>query len=678
MALSEWVLRKGDTFNVAEIVWVMDKPALRKFFQDVESSPYVIFDLETTGLDEHAYTGGPSNGGVSARIVMMTVTIQPWEGALVEPITYVIPLSHPDSPFLGVWRRVLRAIAQRLARAKLVGHNVKFDARWVYALTGINLAPSLEWDTLISSKLLDENGPGKLKEVAPALFEVERWDDVDLKYPGAAEDVPFFDLGLYAARDTYWTFRLFEAHRLMMWLDPRIEDEIGEDEMWLSVQEDVENARLGELAERVSMPTIRTLSAMEQRGIALDMGRTQREYEEAVARAEEIKDDLATRYEDDELDGMEVSLAATSKWFKRFTTLAVEAEDLVIVDMTASGNPQWNAAVLKKLDRNGYPLATALLEQRDMEKRSQFLRAWMEKTTREGRIHANYNSGRVVTGRLSSDSPNMQQVSRKLKPVFVPRKGTVLAEIDYSQIELRVAAMISGCVPMIEAFQRGDDLHRLFGAKLAHRDNPEDVTKDERQKAKSANFGLLYGMSAGGFQAYASTAYGVEVSEKEAYDIREAFFDMWVGLTDWHNRQINYAQRDGYVVSPIGRIRRLPDIWSTNERKASDAERQAINAPVQGLGSDIMQMAAASIEGVLRGHTKVEGADLVGTVHDSIVLELDESRWEELAHECLHRMTEAIVPELEHLGLRLTVPLAAEATIGHHWGDDSLGEFMSE
>lgn len=923
----EWTFRPGDTFSTRYLAWVMAKEDLPGMFAAIRSAPEVAFDLETTGLDEHAAHGGDSNGGVAARVVMMTLTLQPWPGATTEPTTYVVPLSHPDSPFVGVWRRVLRAISQRLRGRRLVAHNGKFDCRWIHALTGVDLSADLYWDTLGSCALLDENDTGKLKPRAADLFGIERWDDVELKGPGAAERVPFFDLGLYAARDTYWTFRLYHAHRHILWVERDTDEVPGEDD-----PDDLLLARLGELALAVTMPTIRTLTALEQRGIGLDADATQEALEAAHAEADRIREELAGRYVGvDGLDPSEVSLAPTSKWFRAFTTEAVERRELAVVAMTGAGVPQWNAAVLKKLARTGYPLAEDLLVQRDMDKRAQFLTSWLEKVTPAGRIHASYHAGRVVTGRLSSclspdtlidmprdmvkypdgvpmrevkpgdwvysfdhrceltlrqvewvgptkvaetvyvtfensdgdrrtlqatpdhlvrlyngdyrpaeyllnsgstwggsrpprvmgmvrrqwknpgqndnyltffphanarqsgprgeararggsrgggrstehrwvmskvqgrtlstkfdvnhidgakanntpsnleylpasehraksfvdgtrgatqewpevftgktdwravsitpgpvievwdmtvpedhcfvangivvhnSDPNMQQVSGKLKPSFVPAPGYVLAEIDYSQIELRVAAMLSGCVPMIEAFQRGDDLHRLFGARLAHHDDPADVTKDERQKAKSANFGLLYGMGPVGFQTYAETAYGVEMTSDEAHRVHAEFFDMWTGLTDWHERQKRMAHRLGYVTSPIGRVRHLPEVMGYREDRVAEAERQAVNAPVQGLGSDIMQMAAASIEGYLAGHQRLDGVRLVGTVHDSIVLELEEGRWRELAEACLHRMTEAIVPNLEYLGLRLTVPLAAEATVGRHWGDDSLG-----
>jgi len=153
----------------------------------------------------------------------------------------------------------------------------------------------------------------------------------------------------------------------------------------------------------------------------------------------------------------------------------------------------------------GFWFIDALLRHRDATKTLEFLRSWLELRDPTNVIHATYNVGFVKTGRLSSSNPNVQQISARLKPAFIPRPGHVLLDLDYSQVELRVAAFISRSQPMIEAFQRGDDLHRLLAAKIAGK-APEDVTSLERKRAKAGNFGLLYGMSPGGFQSYAATA----------------------------------------------------------------------------------------------------------------------------------------------------------------------------
>lgn len=645
----------------------MDKDGLADLLHVLEGSHEpVVFDLETSGLVEHAYTGGPQNGGVAAAIAMATITVG-WPKAMVEPTTYVLPLYHPESPFIGQWRKVWKAVAQRLRKIRYVGHHVKFDARYTKATCGVDLSKSLHWDTLLSSSLQDENRSNKLKDVAPQLFGMDRWDDdIDLSYPGAAYDHNLFDLGLYAARDTYWTYRLWKAHEALMFLDDEADIPIGDDE--------VEDARLGTLAINTSMPTMGTLTAIEQRGIVLDLDMAREMLREAEGHVRDQHDKLARLYSDvPELDPVEASFAPTSKYFARWTEEAVDRGDLRVVSLTKSGKPQWNKAALNRLVRNGYELASDVLDLRDYGKRAEFLRSWQTFVTRQNTIHTTYNAGSVVTGRLSSSSPNMQQVSKKLRPCFVPRPGYVLADLDYSQLEMRVAAHVSQCIPMIEAFQRGDDLHRLFAARI-NGVEPEEVTGDMRQQAKAGNFGLLFGMGPGGFQIYAETAYNVLLTEEEAAAIHATFFEMWVGMREWHNNMMRLAHDMGQVVSPIGRVRRLPNIHDGNDRQVSDAERQAINSPVQGFGSDIMQMAAASIEGILPGSRRVDGARLVATVHDSIVAEVPEDSWEEVTRECVARM-EGVVDELkDRFGVDFAVPLKADASVGTRWGWDDVGE----
>jgi DNA polymerase I-like protein with 3'-5' exonuclease and polymerase domains len=248
----------------------------------------------------------------------------------------------------------------------------------------------------------------------------------------------------------------------------------------------------------------------------------------------------------------------------------------------------------------------------------------------------------------------------------VPTDGYLFAELDYSQIEMRIAAFISRCMPMIEAFRRGDDLHKLLAARITSK-KEIDVTPAERQAGKSANFGLLYGMGAYGFREYAETVYGVSFTMEEATAVRRAFFDTWDGIAAWHNRVAVAVQRDEFVVNPLGRVRRLPGANSADESVAGAAVRAAINAPVQGMASQLMQMAAASIEGRLPGYSPVERARSVATVHDSLLIEVPINDWRSVTLACRERML-SIGDALAGLGCVLDVPLEASAKVGTRWG----------
>lgn len=670
---------QGSHTPCGPITWVWGKEDLKVLVKAIHASQKVVMDLETTGLDEYAEAGGDTNGGYPARIVLASLTLpdagraeagaydwRTFDGE--QPMTYLVPLSHPASPLLGAWRKVMAIIGREINRSgkPFVNANIKFDARWVFAQTGVDLSDRIEWDTTVSSQLVDTEARTRLKIRAARDFGIEEWDDFDLGTPGAAERVDLIQLGEYAARDTYYTWKIEEEHRDQMFLT-------GDEEPFDS--DDIQMARLGKVATYVAMPTVKTLTKVEQRGFLLDVDWVHAKIEEMDALRLKACEDILGLYGTAPApapakDG--VTTAATSKWFQGFVAQAIEAGDLRVTARTDSGNAQWNKAVLIAQQRQGSPAADALLRHRDATKTLEFLRSWLELRDPNNVIHATYNVGFVKTGRLSSSNPNVQQISARLKPAFIPRPGHVLLDLDYSQVELRVAAFISRSAPMIEAFQRGDDLHRLLAAKIAGK-APEDVTSLERKRAKAGNFGLLYGMSPGGFQSYAATAYDVSLTLAEAQSVHSAFFEMWDGMRQWHERSKRRAYERGYVTSPIGRTQWLSDLYSKSSFKSSHAERNALNSPVQGFGSDLMQMAAASIMGTLPGYPlpKVEGAHVVATVHDEVCIEVPEDRWQEILIECKRRM-EDVNTFLRPLDCQMDVPIVAGPSAGTRWGVHDL------
>lgn len=670
---------QGSHTPCGPITWVWGKEDLKALVKAIHASQQVVMDLETTGLDEYAEAGGDTNGGYPARIVLASLTLPSAERAAAgaydwrtfdgeQPMTYLVPLSHPASPLLGSWRKVMAIIGREINRSgkPFVNANIKFDARWVFAQTGVDLSDRIEWDTTVSSQLVDTEARTRLKIRAARDFGIEEWDDFDLGTPGAAEQVDLIQLGEYAARDTYYTWKIGEEHREQMFLT-------GDEEPLDS--DDIQMARLGKVATYVSMPTVKTLTKVEQRGFLLDVDWVHAKIEEMDSLRLKACEDILGLYGTSPApapakDG--VTTAATSKWFQGFVAQAIEAGDLRVTARTDSGNAQWNKAVLIAQQRQGSPAADALLRHRDATKTLEFLRSWLELKDPDNVIHATYNVGFVKTGRLSSSNPNVQQISARLKPAFIPRPGHVLLDLDYSQVELRVAAFISRSAPMIDAFQRGDDLHRLLAAKIAGK-APEEVTSLERKRAKAGNFGLLYGMSPGGFQSYAATAYDVSLTLAEAQAVHSAFFEMWDGMLQWHERSKRRAYERGYVTSPIGRTQWLSDLYSKSSFKASHAERNALNSPVQGFGSDLMQMAAASIMGTLPGYPlpKVGGAHVVATVHDEICIEVPEDHWQEILVECKRRM-EDVNTFLRPLDCQMDVPIVAGPSAGTRWGVHDL------
>lgn len=656
---------QGDLFDPASVDWIMHLSDLHRLTAAIREASEVVIDLETTGLNEHA-SGHSPDWPESARVSMAALTLpRASEPFHPTPPTFLVPLSHPDAPLRGHWREVLRTIAKTIREADVpvTNQNLKFDMKWIHATTGVDLSSRFVWDTQIASHLLNENSSTSLKDRAPAMFGVDRWDDFSLATPAASEKVPLFDLGLYAARDTYWTWRLAVAQRTRMAVGLE-----GEDSPPPETPEEIEEVRLGQLAVWCAMPTSATLTAMEQRGMLLDREWAQEERQSLLAAAQEQFEVLVHRYPAIASDRREPSLAPTSLWFMDWAAAAVEAGDLTIASLTPNGRPQWSKAVLVRQARAGSEVAQRLLDYRDADKRAQFLTGWLSLDQGE-RIHSTYHAGRVVTGRLSSSDPNMQQVTRSLKPAFVPSPGYLLAELDHSQIELRAAAFIARCEPMLQAFRDGEDLHSLIAQRITGR---EQVTKEERQGGKAANFGFLYGQESAGFREYAETNYGVTFTPDEAVAVRQAFFDRWDGMAQWHARVAAQARRTGQVVSPLGRVRRVPDIWSTIAYEQGAAERKAINSPVQGFASDLMQLGAASIEGTLPGSFPVPEVRVVATVHDSVVIEVPEDNWQQATGRCMRRMLD-VTQVIARMGCILDVPLAVEATVGTRWGLGDVG-----
>lgn len=668
----------GDTFDPARCAWVNTEQDVLALMAALRSSDETAWDIETTGLNPHATN---ERDGCAARVSMLTATTV--DLAAGEVTNWIVPLSHPEGPWRGSWRALLRRLTRlllSLAGKPLYAANGKFDVRYTYAAVGVNLAPALTWDTQVIGHLLDENRSTRLKLMAQQHFGIADWADFDLDSPGASERVPLIDLGLYAARDTYWTWRLARLQQAETFRD--------EDEGWQPIgPEESESAWLGQFAEQVTMPTVRNLSQVEQRGMLLDLDWVREERARMVAQRDETRDRLASRYEALDAPASAVpSFAPTSRWFLAWADRAVQDEDLRVDALTPGGKPQWSRHVLTRQAREGSEVAQTLLDHRHAVKRLEFLDSWTEVVSDAGTVHASYNVGRVMTGRLSSSEPNMQQVTKTLKPAYIPRPGFLIAEIDYSQIELRAAAFVARCEPMIEAYQRGDDLHRLMARTILQyredqaaglEDRPArtitlaDVTALDRQQAKAANFGLLYLQSPLGFQAYAETAYGVHLTVEEAEVIHALFFEQWPGMREWQQRMVDRAHRDGQVVSPLGRVRRLPDIDSGSEYRQGAAERQAVNSPVQSFASDLMQISAADVAGFY-DRPAVPGVYIVGTVHDSLVVEVPQDDWQRACARVMRRM---INPHrlLERMGCRLDVPLAAEATVGTRWGLGDVG-----
>lgn len=667
-------------FDPASVTHVLQRPQVDDLLRALDASCGVIVaDLETTSVNEHwAY----------ARVVTLAVTIPHLDldgQEMAYPHTYVVGLSHPDAPMHRVWRDVLRQIVFRIRRngIRLIGHNIKFDIRWLTAITGVDLTDLILRDTGLSSHLLDENSAAALKSRAMATFGIEKWIDFDWnvlelqqlkdpRYPHCpllAERVDYFTMALYNARDTYWTWRLDQHHCNELGLTPGAQEDL----LAMGDRDSTNALRLGQYYQRVGMNSVRTLTGIEQFGMQLDrpwcderLALLDKTATEAHERLNEmyLEQTGLTAHEACKASDMLLSYEPTALWFKHWAKVMCDAGLLRVLGLTGTGEASWTKEILARLDRMGFAAAQVLSAYRKSTKEAQFIRSWFERTGTDDRIHPTYNYFRVVTGRLSSSDPNAQQIPKTAKNAFTASPGSLLVTADYSQIELRVAAHMAKCQPMIDAFNRGEDLHRTMAALMAGID-PSEVTPEQRQKAKAANFGFLFGMGAEKFVKYAEDMYGVTFTEEEAVEIRDAFFSTWDGMAQWHQKQERDAQQWGYVRSPLGRLRRLPAIWSGDGYRRSEAARQAINSPTQAIASDTMLLAASLI--ARRDYLRP-----VALVHDAVLVEVPEARAQECAREIKELMERGVLPELAILGCDLLVPLVSDVAIGRNWADCEL------
>lgn len=334
---------------------------------------------------------------------------------------------------------------------------------------------------------------------------------------------------------------------------------------------------------------------------------------------------------------------------------------------TKGGQPQINQSQLEEWSKEGkHEILDVLLRYNKLTKQLQFVDKWEELSQYDGKLHPSFNIT-ADTGRTTCKNPNIQQVPQEstLRNVITCPKGRKFIEVDMSQAELRVASIFSEDENMIHAYQSGSDLHQKTMELIKGGKKPKDAqeAKRWRTEAKSANFGLLYGMSAKTYQEYAK-GYGMNITLEEAEDIRDDFFNSYPKLLDMHKKFVEYAKKYGYTYSPIGRKRFLPNLKSKNWKDVSEAERQAINTPVQGFASDLVISALADIlEDDSLDKSKYK---IIGSVHDAILVEADEDVAEEYAKKVKEHMENPSI--LEICDIEITVPLVADIEIGSAWG----------
>lgn len=635
---------------------VGDKASLKELISYLDIAEVASFDLETSGFDEFA---------PDARIISLSVTLLVTDTSTLtgqpEPfkICFALPLWHSQSPWRSQWQKVLRTIGRHLAAVpRRVAHNGKFDCRW---LRQFGVTVDLTFDTMLAAHLLDENRPKGLKPLARTLLGVPPWD-IDIK---ASKDQPWFEV--HPLPDILWYNGLDTWHAMSLYLLLRDQ---------LKAQ-----PRLARIFTRIMVPASNALTDVERRGMWVDREKLHTNWRVADQERAAIDHRLLDFVPDDH-GFKEVNFRPTNflRWFLYdHLGLPILARGKK-KENGDPGNPSCKEDVLKALadEHEAVPL---LLQRAKWEKYcSAFFSAYAEQIDENDRIHTTFKLTGAVTGRLSSGKAdadkvtgarqirgvNTQQVPRDefVRGIFGVPPGWTWVDADYSQIELRVAAFLSQEPTMLHLYATGQDVHMAMAMRMTGKP-ARLVTKEERKRAKPVNFGFLYGMGWSKFIATAWSNYGIRFTEQEAQAARRLFFEQFPMLVPWHARQRRLAHRHGRVVSPIGRVRHLPDVASSDNEVRAEAERQAINSPVQGFASDMALLSMVLLDREFKSRDM--SAAPVGLVHDAVNFQIPDEELSEALP--LIKNTMENLPLKKWFGVDLNIPVIADLKLGDRWGD---------
>jgi len=588
-----------------------DEPALKAWLHEMELAELVGFDTETTGLEP-----------MLAQLVGMSF-------AFGERAAY-LPLAHqyPGAPEqLGVQRALalLTPWLQSAAHRK-VGQNLKFDAH-ILANYGVALA-GVAHDTLLESYVLEVHERHDLDSLAQRHlgWKTISYDDVTGK--GAAR-IPFSAVSIerateYAAEDADCALAVHAA------LYPRIAAE----------------EKLKRVYETIEMPVMPVLLRMERNGVLLDRGKLEAQSHELGKEMLEIEQKAYGAA------GQPFNLNSP----KQIQEILFERQKLPVKKKTPSGQPSTDEDVLAELALD-FPLPKLLLEYRGLAKLKSTYTDKLPKMIHPetGRVHTTYSQAVAVTGRLASNDPNLQNIpirtpqGRRIREAFVAPPGCRILSADYSQIELRIMAHLSGDEGLRHAFAHGHDVHRATAAEVFGR-ALDEVSDDERRTAKVINFGLIYGMSAFGL----AQNLGTERTTAQAYI--DSYFSRYPGVKRYMDTTREKARAAGYVETVFGRRLWLPEIKSSNPQRRAGAERAAINAPMQGTAADLIKLAMIAVQAWLE--EKRLGARLIMQVHDELVLEVPTAE--------LARVQDGLRERMQDVA-QLAVPLIVDIGVGANW-----------
>lgn len=561
----------------------------------------------------------------------------------------------------------------RLRVRKMVAHNSPFEIRW---LTSYGARVRCVWDTMFMAHLIEEEKPKSLKDLVERLLGYKDWSDDNVanfgeefgqfwedraSIPQADWDRSKARVSKYAAMDVYAT------RKLMKWQVRHVKRNLkpGEDPVGVM--------------RKVMIPAIKPLTQMEDNRLPVRMEAVRKERARVEAAIHEIEQklDASIPPKEEWPDWLQKTTPKWgntnwTKWWLYVHQGAMCPRRTKPTKTWPEGNPGLSQEDLAKID---HPAAKMLSDRSTLYKNLTGFLVPITDRAVDGRIPTSFKLTGTVTGRLSSASPsdetpglNSQQIprDRATRNLFGEPKGSgiVWIEADYSQLELRVAARMANEDTMIGLFESDQDIHTYMAHRLAR---GKEVTKETRNQAKGVNFGFLYGMRAKHFADYLFDNYGVSITQLEAEQFREEFFNTFGKLQPWYRKQRSFALEHGGVPNAFGRFRHLPKVYHEDFWIRENAFRQAINSPVQGTGSDFMLVSLGRLSRDLR--LAKLGAKLITTVHDSVCLTAP--------YKTARQAGRIIKETMERAddGLKEKYFLKADITISRVWGGEPLAEF---
>ncbi len=586
---------------------------LTRWIEKLNAAKLIAVDTETDSLDY-----------MSANLVGISFALENGEAAYLP-----LQLDYLDAPKTLEKSTVLATIKPILENPDIhkIGQNIKFDES-IFARHGIELQ-GVEFDTMLLSYTLNSTGRHNMDDLAKRYLGHKTIEFESIAGKGKGQltfnQIPLEQATEYAAEDADVTMKLQQV-------------------LWLKLQEE---PTLVELYKTMELPLLHVLSRMERTGVLIDSDALFIQSNEIATRLTALEEQAYA------LAGQPFNLAST----KQLQEILFDKLGLPVLQKTPKGAPSTNEEVLEELAYS-HELPKILVEHRGLSKLKSTYTDKLPQmiNSQTGRVHTSYHQAVTATGRLSSSDPNLQNIpirneeGRRIRQAFIAREGYSIVAADYSQIELRIMAHLSGDQSLINAFSQGKDIHRstaaeIFGVSL------DEVTNEQRRNAKAINFGLIYGMSAFGLSRQ------LGISRPDAQKYMDLYFQRYPGVQQFMTDIREKAKAQGYVETLFGRRLYLPDINSSNAMRRKGAERVAINAPMQGTAADIIKRAMIKLDELIRHDPDIE---MIMQVHDELVFEV---RSEKVAF-----FREQIKQHME-TATELVVPLIVEVGVGQNWDE---------